>query len=99
MRVGEFWEAMNAYSAEKNADRQHIGELIRGAAIRLFNTQVKKPITRVQDFWSFPWDVNPEDFNASEIHRLDALTDDERQAEAQKFLDRINHGKQSKSEN
>lgn len=92
MRVGEFFEALLAYRNEKSDDRKHIGELVRGATLRLFNLQLKSS-DRIKDptkFWAMPWDET-EDINKEEIQRLNNLTDEERTAEAQKFLELINH--------
>lgn len=99
MRPGEFWEAMHAHNAEKEADRMHLGELARGIAIRLFNTQVRKPVADVTSFWRMPWDPDKQDMENKEIARLNALSDEERDAEARKFIERLNNngkGKESK---
>ncbi len=88
LRIGEFWEAMDAYWAEKGADRKHIGELVRGAALRLFNTQVKNPEKKAEKFWPMPWDDNAE-AEADELRRLNRLTPEERQKEVDLFLKRI----------
>jgi hypothetical protein len=88
MRLGEFWETVDAYNREKEAERKHAGELARGVAIRLFNIQVAKNsrITDPVKFWPMPWDEIPHD---AELERLESLTDEEKTREAQKFLDRI----------
>ena len=88
LRIGEFWEAMDAYWTEKGADRRHVGELVRGAAVRLFNTQVKKPVQRVDKFWPMPWD-NTADAEAEELRRLNSLTPEERDKEAKEFIARL----------
>lgn len=89
MRVGEYFEALDAYRSEKTADRKHIGELVRGATLRLWNLQVKKQ-SRINDpvkFWQMPWDniINEED----EISRLQGLNNEQRQQEVDKFLSKI----------
>lgn len=89
MRLGEFWEAMNAYNKEKEADRRHIGELARGVALRLFNVQVAQK-SRISDaalFWPMPWDEIKVDDG---LERLEAMTDEERAEEVQKFLKKVN---------
>ena len=93
MRPGEFWEALAAHSAEVMADRQHMGELIRGATLRLFNLQLDKRyrITDPRKFWPMPWDEVVDD--AQEIKRLANLGEEETQKEVEKFLKRVNHGK------
>ncbi len=59
MPVGEFWEAMRAYWMRAEADARHLGELARGAALRLFNVQLRRKdqIREPSDFWPMPWDV------------------------------------------
>lgn len=91
MRMGEFWEAIDAYWEEKAADRRHIGELVRGAALRLFNIQLKRKdqITNPAKFWRMPWDEDQVAAEAEEIKRLNALSDEERQEEINKFYQRI----------
>lgn len=58
MPVGEFWEAMRAYGERQEANARHIGELVRGAALRLFNVQLRRKdqISRPEKFWAMPWD-------------------------------------------
>lgn len=88
MRPGEFWEAMDAHSREKEADRRHMGELARGVAIRLFNIGVDKKsrFTDPAKFWPMPWDEIKVD---EELERLESMTNDEKADEAQRFLKRI----------
>ena len=89
MRLGEYWEALDAHNSEKEADRRHIGELVRGAALRLFNIQLK-PQDRITDpakFWSMPWDELPQ--VDQELARFEAMTEDERAESARDFLNKI----------
>lgn len=88
MRPGEFWEAMRAYSDKLSADRRHIGELVRGAALRLWNVQVAKGhrITEPHKFWPMPWD---ETGGTDEARRLASLSQEELQSEAEKFLNKL----------
>lgn len=60
MPVGEFWEAMRAYGTKEDAGARHLGELARGAALRLFNVQLirKDQIRDPAEFWPMPWDVS-----------------------------------------
>lgn len=101
MRPGEYWEALQAHFEEKNADRRHIGELVRGAALRLWNLQVDKR-SRIGDpskFWGMPWDDPAKFSEAGEIKRLSSLSPEEAQAEVDKFFERVNNGRRiSKSE-
>lgn len=89
MRLGEFWEAMDAYNKEKEADRKHMGELVRGATLRLYNTQVMKS-DRVSDpkiFWRMPWD---EDTVANEeLENFERMTDEQRAESARNFLKKV----------
>ena len=95
MRPGEFWEAVRAYKERVNADRRHLGELVRGATLRLFNLQVDKRY-RMKDpakFWPMPWD-DAADAEDQEIRRLAHLGKEETQKEVEKFFNRVgNHGK------
>ncbi len=88
MRPGEFWEAIIAWQADKEADRRHIAEVIRGVGVRLFNIQLK-PEDRILDvtkFLPFPWD--DEDIDP-ETERLNHLPKEKRDEEAKAFLNRI----------
>lgn len=89
MRIGEFFEALWAYGQQVEADRRHTGELIRGAAIRLFNTQVAKKsrITEVEKFWRMPWDETRTLDEA--VDAVNRMTDEERQASAEALLQRL----------
>jgi hypothetical protein len=90
MRPGEFWEAMMAWQADKEADRRHVAEVIRGVGVRLFNIQLKPDhqIRDIRKFMMLPWDEDP-DYDEG-LERLRSLTDEERTEEAKEFLDRIN---------
>ncbi len=91
MRPGEFWEAMVAWQADKQADRRHVAEVIRAVGVRLFNIQLR-PKDRIQDvrkFLELPWDE--EEDEGAEIDRLNNLSPEEKAAEAMAFLKRIEH--------
>lgn len=92
MRPGEFWEAIVAWRADKEADRRHVAEVIRGVGVRLFNIQLKPKdqIKDVRQFLPLPWDADDED---KEVDRLAHLTMEERDAEARAFMEKINFGK------
>jgi hypothetical protein len=90
MPVGEFWEAVNAYYENEESERRHIGELVRGAALRLWNIQLKKgdQIRDPSKFWPMPWDdVVAEGDEA--VRELESLSDEERDARAAAFLKNI----------
>lgn len=77
LTVGEFYEAIAIYRAKEDAERRHIGELVRGAALRLWDTQVgrKDFISDPARFWRMPWDEAPESAEES----IGALSDEERE--------------------
>ena len=79
-----------AWQADKEADRRHVAEMIRGVGVRLFNIQLK-PKDQVKDirkFFPLPWD--DEEPNNEEAERLASLSKEEQAAEAKAFLERIN---------
>ena len=100
MRPGEFWEALSAHNEEVLADRRHLGELVRGATLRLFNLQVaqKHKMKDPAKFWPMPWDAPKEVGEQAEIHRLENLYEAGRQEEVNKFLSRLNNGTGTESE-
>lgn len=99
MTVGEFWEAWKAYQDEKLADRRHLGELARGMTARILNPFVKGSIKDVRKFWPMPWDEEEKAADDAEMRRIIEMTPEERQLEAQKFLQRITkNGIKSQSE-
>ena len=90
MPVGEFWEAVAAHYREVEADRRHVGELVRGAALRLFNINLKRSdqIKDPRKFWPMPWDDEVQ--QADEVTRsLEAMTDEQRTASAKALLKKI----------
>ena len=90
MRPGVFWEAIVAWQADKEADRRHVAEVIRGVGVRLFNIQLKPEdqIKDVRQFLPLPWD--DDEPSNEEAERLAALSKEEQAAEAKAFLERIN---------
>ena len=91
MRPGVFWEAIVAWQADKEADRRHVAEVIRGVGVRLFNIQLKPKdqIKDVRKFLPLPWDEADED---PEVERLAHLTKVERDEEARAFMEKIKFG-------
>ena len=94
MDADVFWAAIDWHQQQIDADRRHIGELVRGATLRMFNLQLKRT-DRIKDprkFWPMPWD-DTEDEEQAETRRLQSLTDAERKDEVDKFFKRIgNYG-------
>lgn len=90
MRPGEFWEAIRAWQADKEADRRHVAEMIRGVGFRLFNIQLaqKDRVRDIRKFFPLPWDE--EDDIDEEALRLSRLSQEERDKEAQAFMKNIN---------
>lgn len=76
MRPGEFMEALLAYREKERLDRRHVGELVRGATLRLWNLQVSQKwrITDPAKFWAMPWDDGP----ATAEEELAALTGEQK---------------------
>ena len=90
MRPGEFWEAIRVWQADKEADRRHVAEMIRGVGLRLFNIQLAKEdrIRDIRKFFLLPWDE--EDDVDEEAQRLSRLSQEERDREARAFMKNIN---------
>ena len=88
MRPAELFEALWAYRQERDADRRHIGELVRGATARLINLNLEpcKQITDLVSFWPMPWDEPEDDYE--EENRLRGLSEEERAEEIKKFMER-----------
>jgi len=94
MRIGEFFEAMDAFRNEAEAGRQHVGNLVRGLCIRIVNLFVARK-DRMKDetkFWPMPWDEV--DTKAEDVAReLSKLSAEERQEKINEFLSKLDNGK------
>ena len=90
MPVGVFWEALEAHYKEVEAERRHVGELVRGAALRLFNINLKKSdqIRDPRKFWPMPWD-EPLEKEDEIMKEINGMTDEQRTASAMDLLKRI----------
>ena len=80
---------MDAHNKEKEADRRHMGELVRGATLRLFNLQVaqKDRISDPAKFWRMPWDeITTVDEEQDEFENM---TDEQRAESARNFLNKV----------
>lgn len=93
MRMGEFFEAMDAYREEAEGGRIHAGNLVRGLCIRVVNLFVSKKdrVTDERKFWPMPWDAPVEDEAEDVAKRLSRLSDEERQAKINDFLKKVGH--------
>ena len=80
---------MKVWQADKEADRRHVAEVIRGVGVRLFNIQLKQKdqIRDIRKFLPLPWD--DKDNEAGEIDRLNNLSIADKAAEAQALLERL----------
>ena len=80
---------MMAWQADKEADRRHVAEVVRGVGVRLFNIQLKAKdqIKDVRKFYPLPWD--DKDHETGEIDRLNNLSIADKAAEAQALLERL----------
>lgn len=80
---------MKVWQADKEADRRHVAEVIRGVGIRLFNIQLKPKdqIRDIRKFLPLPWD--DKDHETGEIDRLNNLSIADKAAEAQALLERL----------
>lgn len=89
MPLGEFWEALDAWNRHTESERRHMGELVRGAALRLFNINLKRTdqIQDPRDFWRMPWDEETERDEAA--RELAAMTPEQRENSARDLLKRI----------
>ena len=78
-----------AWQADKEADRRHVAEVIRGVGVRLFNIQLKRQdqIKDIRKFLPLPWD--DKDHETGEIDRLNNLSIADKAAEAQALLERL----------
>ena len=93
MRMGEFFEAMDAFRKEAESGRIHVGNLVRGLCIRVFNLFVAKKdrISDERKFWPMPWD-EPEENEAVDVaKRLSGMSSEERQEKINDFLKKIGH--------
>lgn len=89
LRMPEFWSGIEAHVSEKEADRRHVGELVRGATLRLWNLQVKKQhrISDPAEFWRMPWDEQPTKSERSE--NVENSSEEERNKMANDFIARL----------
>ena len=101
MEEDVFWGAIRIQREEKDLDRRHIGELVRGAALRLFNLQVRKQ-DRIRDprkFWPMPWDDSKEERAQAAAEQLQGMSRGERRGAQAESLERIEYDGEQEPEN
>ena len=76
---------MTVWIEDRNAERRHEAEVIRGVGLRLFNIQLAKGKSlKPNEFMPFPWDEEENDPGA-----LENLTDEEKKASLDKLLEKV----------
>lgn len=95
MRMGEFWEAMDAFRKEAESGRIHMGNLVRGLCVRIVNLFVSKKdkVKDVCEYWPMPWDEPDEDDAQAVARKLSRLSPEEQQAKVNEFLSKLGHGR------
>ena len=77
---------MTVWIEDRNAERRHEAEVIRGVGLRLFNIQLAKGKSlKPHEFMPFPWDEEEQDDGG-----LSQMTEEERKASLEKLKKLIN---------
>lgn len=77
---------MTVWIEDRNAERRHEAEVIRGVGLRLFNLQLAKGKSlKPHEFMPFPWDEEEQDDGG-----LSQMTEEERKASLEKLKELIN---------
>ena len=77
---------MTVWIEDRNAERRHEAEVIRGVGLRLFNLQLAKGKNlKPHEFMPFPWDEEEQDDGG-----LSQMTEEERKASLEKLKKLIN---------
>lgn len=77
---------MTVWIEDRNAERRHEAEVIRGVGLRLFNLQLAKGKSlKPHEFMPFPWDEEEQDDGG-----LSQMTEEERKASLEKLKKLIN---------
>lgn len=78
---------MTAWIEDRNAERRHEAEVIRGVGLRLFNLQLAKGKSlQPHEFMPFPWDAEEEPDEGG----LDQLSEEEKRASLKALLEHVN---------
>ncbi|MBR4227854.1 MAG: hypothetical protein IKR72_01975 [Bacteroidales bacterium] len=89
LRLGEFFEAMDAYRREAESGREHVGNLVRTQTFRIFRLFASKKdqarLKKEEQFWPMPWD-EPEEDAAEALAKMSA---EDRQERLKDFLNKL----------
>ena len=78
---------MTVWIEDRNAERRHEAEVIRGVGLRLFNLQLAKGKSlQPHEFMPFPWDAEEEPDEGG----LDQLSEEEKQASLKALMEKVN---------
>jgi len=78
---------MTVWIEDRNAERRHEAEVIRGVGLRLFNLQLAKGKSlQPHEFMPFPWDAEEDPDEGG----LDQLSEEEKQASLKALLEHVN---------
>ena len=78
---------MTVWIEDRNAERRHEAEVIRGVGLRLFNLQLAKGKSlKPHEFLPFPWDQEEE----VEDGGLSQMTAEEKQASLKALMEHVN---------
>lgn len=84
LRQGEYWEAMLVWIEDRNAERRHEAEVIRGGCLRLFNLLADGNNLKPNEFMPFPWDEESHDPGA-----LENMTEEEKKASLDELMKHV----------
>jgi hypothetical protein len=77
---------MTVWIEDRNAERRHEAEVIRGVGLRLFNIQLAKGKSlKPHEFMPLPWDEEENDPGA-----LENLTEEEKKASLDALMEKVN---------
>ena len=88
LRQGEYWEAMMVWIEDRNAERHHTAEVIRGAGLQIFNLLLPKGSSvKAHDFLPFPWDPEEQDGDDGGFSQMSA---EEKKASLDALMKHVN---------
>ena len=78
---------MTVWIEDRNAERRHEAEVMRGVGLRLFNLQLAKGKSlKPHEFMPFPWDEEVEEDDGG----LSQMTEEEKKASLAKLMEHVN---------